>query len=535
MGVVFLAIAVFQTVFVVIESNHVERWPDIDFDVRDSVLWTAIVASLACLGLVAALAFRRSAGKLLRWRTAGKLALSLAIFGSGSLYFGGVHGLANPVWPHLYDAYHYLGGPKYYRELSYTDLYRCTIQAEPGLFRDSSKVRDLATGERVALPDYDLGPSCAESLGPERWQEFRHDLRVFTQGRTYEALLPSAVRDNGYNGTPSLSALGYAVANAAPLERESLHVFTLIDVWAVCAALFVITRAFGWRLGCVFALAVFTCPIDRQLIIGGSFLRYAWFVALLFGIAALRRERYWRAGAWLAAATMLNLHPAVFILGVLLKMTQSLVRTRRLQRKYIDFCLAGVLTASALGVVGMMPRGRQAWVEFKNDMVVHDATGRFPRNGVGFKWVFLRGDEKTKHAQLSAQKPIYSAAAIVLLLIAAAVSTRLDDTEAAILMGFAALFCFLPTTGYYFLSASMLVLLWYKRLWSAGPGTMVVAHLAGYAVILWGHYASDDLSFAFNVLTSHVWAGYLLATLTYLAVDTGLARRVTSRFSPGRS
>lgn len=544
-GATFLSLALAHTLLVILESSTRESWPDGSGDIetyKQALYWlSAVIAS----GVFAAFALRR----FRFWRVRGvrlalRIALCVALLGSGLFYFFGVRGYAKSgPYVHTHDSYHYLLGPKYYKEIGYFDLYECTIEAKPDLFRGNTKVTDLHRNKRVKLkklPDR-KGPSCREVMGEERWKEFRHDLDVFVDLKGRRAL-QTPIHDLGYNGTPALSTLGYTVSNTVPLNYRTLHYFTLLDVYLICAMMYVVFASFGWEIGTLFALFFFINPADRYSVVGGSFLRYSWFAALVFGLAALKRERYMAAGAWLATATMLTVHPAVFIIGVITQGCATWLRDKKFPRYLGRFVLAGAITGALIGGLSTVPRGPQAYSEFAEDMRVHDPTSRLPGFGTGYKWVFLyRGEHKKgmgvsknkKRKQFAQVDPVYRATGLAIIGLAIIVTLTASATESAMLVGFAIMFCRLETTGYYFLSAAFLILVWYRKLHNTGP-PLIIGSFFALTAFSWYVFASGYKKYLiYNTLSSGIWLIILLLSIGYFAMhDSTLRRLLRLAFPP---
>ncbi|MCA9695255.1 MAG: hypothetical protein KC636_37090, partial [Myxococcales bacterium] len=454
--------------------------------------------------------------------------LSLWVLGGGVVYFYGMHGLVHRTYVHQWDAYHYLLGPKYFRELGYFDLYRCTAQATPrAVIPDATKARDLRTYEVVTAGALRRDGDCAALFTAARWQEFQGDVAVF--GAEEPRRLRRMLLDHGYNGTPVHTAITARVANLFPLRFTTLTLSTLLDPLALCVMLAAITRAFGWRLGLVFALLLFTNVVDRFAIIGASFLRYLWLASLGLAFAALGRGRHRVAGLCFTLAAALNVFPAVFALGLALKAAVELIRTRTLAARYRQLVLAAVVSALALGALGLTTgRGASAYAEFRDDMRVHLRDERIPGFGVGLKYDFVYRGEHEKHTysrakkakELAQARPVYLALAGLFIGLAGLVAARLDDVEAAALVGFTVLFCQLETTGYYFACAATLTLLYHRR--AAAPGGLLMLALlfAINALDFYG-YLRTHKYFTYNTIVSYSWTLYLALTLAYFGAITG--------------
>jgi hypothetical protein len=487
---------------------------------RDILQMTFIVVLAAGVGVRVLLLDSKRLGRFMsRAEFAGLTALT---FGAGLTYFYGAHG-ARSVYPHLHDCFHYVLGPKYYKELGYDGLYACAVEAlGPLRIPDSTPVRDLTSDKMISAKESRRRAACSSRFSPERWVEFQHDLEIFEQASP--GFVKHPLRDRGYNGSPLHTFLASTITNAIPLSYEALSLMTLLDVFSVCAMLALFCHAFGSRLGLVCSVLFFSQYVDRSLIIGGSLLRYQWVAALGVGIACLRLGRYRAAGALLSVSAALNVFPVLFSLPILGKTAADWSRSHTLSASSRRF-LYGALGAGALAaLLGLAhAHGLRNYAEFFEAMRVHDAAGRAPGFGVGIKYDFLSSDfgrgfsSSQRASELTATRPFVIAAALALLAWVLALLRDLDDMEGSILFGFAALFCVFGPTGYYYSFAAMLVLMWHRRLRDPGGMTMLALLFALSVIPFVALLAGAHRFFVFNRVVSAVWTFYLLCALGYLS------------------
>ena len=156
--------------------------------------------------------------------------------------------------------------------------------------------------------------------------------------------------------------------------------------------------------------------------------------------------------------------------------------------------------------------------------------------GVGLKFIpMYRGKHHRKSKGYSRDrltreyreiKPIIQGVGLLLVGVAAFVCLRLNPVEAAILFGFTAFYGLLGTVHYYFACASLLVLLWYRRV--ATPAGILF--ICGYfACNVIGHaymYSHDTLRVLYNTLLSLLWLVYLVSMLVYFARETGWTQQI---------
>src|SRR5262249_46933534 len=108
----------------------------------------------------------------------------------------------HPGFGHASETYHYLVGAKYFPELGYANLYRCTAIADAESGRraevEGRYARDLDTHLLVPAAELLREPErCKERFSPERWRAFRRDVAAF-RGRLPRASAARALgRDAG--------------------------------------------------------------------------------------------------------------------------------------------------------------------------------------------------------------------------------------------------------------------------------------------------------------------------------------------------
>jgi len=121
----------------------------------------------------------------LRWASRGIPVAMIAVGAFAWTSFGTFHGsgaIHNP------EMFHYVLGSKYFAELRYTELYRCTELAEQDSgrkpFVERRVIRDLATNrlEPASTVLADEAP-CRTAFTPERWKEFQRDVEFQHRAR----------------------------------------------------------------------------------------------------------------------------------------------------------------------------------------------------------------------------------------------------------------------------------------------------------------------------------------------------------------
>src|SRR5262249_43781758 len=214
------------------------------------------------------------------------------------------------IYFHAWDAYHYYVGAKYFRELGYTGLYRCTAiaDAEDGLLEDVRRrqVRDLETNMLRGTQEILAEPEkCKRNFSEERWLAFKHDIDFF-RSRAPGRLWADIQVDHGYNPTPVWGILGTTLASTGPASTSQLRVLALLDPLLLLVMWACVGRVFGWRAMCVALLYWGTNYPARFMWVGGAYLRQDWLAAMTIGLCLLRRGRMASAGFMLTLSALLR-------------------------------------------------------------------------------------------------------------------------------------------------------------------------------------------------------------------------------------
>lgn len=526
-----------------------------DIRVKDTerfMLYGSIVLAVATAAR--AIIFRVHGEQMLR-RKAVKIGYRLVLFAllvTTGFNFFYVRRASYNHWWHCYDSFHYGLNPKFHEELGYEYLYDCTVEASPrNKIWHKTEVRDLKTyGFTSAKVVRKVrGPSCKERFSPERWEEFDQAIDLFLdKEQCGPGRLRAAVADQGYNGTPFHRSLMQIFWSFAPLERGSFIWLALCDVFAICVAHILMTRAVGWRRGYTFSIFAFTLVTDRFSIIGGSSIRLLWLAMIIVAIAALTRRRWATAGACLSVSAMLNVFPMLVGIGALLGLVGAAVRDRARLPDLRRFIVGGLTAAALCGAV-TASRGDivDSYRAFLHDMEVHSQGppnaklgGRLektPGYGVGLKFAFTyRGEHGKSHKgynrikltkEFAGIKPVYRIVGWTLTGIAAVLAFHLVAAEAALMFGFIAFFSLLGTVSYYFAFVSLVpIALMFSRHRASAEIMFLLfllANIAGLMHLVSPQYTATSLNRTLMTFSWLTWIGiWLLWTLR----RTGLLRDI---------
>ncbi len=309
---------------------------------------------------------------------------------------------------HIHDQYHYFLGARYFRELGYANLYRCSIVAEDeigtletvtpnGLVRHvdltaeardpDRTLRDIDGDNRlVRVRDMRVvedAQACKARFSPDRWRAFKADILFFRVAAGRDAFARMQ-QDHGFNATPTWILLGRALALIGPASTEHLQRLALVDVGYLVGMFAAIAWAFGWRVAAVAAIT-WGCQAPANFEwTGGAFLRQDWLFFVVLSMCLARRRRFTAAGASLTYASMLRVFPALLAIGWAVVIGAELCRRRRLARAHRSVLLGALVALAVLVPASTMVCGKDAWAGFAHrTLVVHDRTWTSNLMGLG--------------------------------------------------------------------------------------------------------------------------------------------------------
>lgn len=329
-----------------------------------------------------------------RWKRFVGVTLGVA---SIIVYFNGFRLGYEKFW-HRHDQYHYYLGAKYFRELGYDALYRCTIVAEDEIGRVTEtidgqrvtidmraevhaadkKIRNLG-GDNLLMPAkvaLEHPEACKEHFSAERWEQWKRDLTFFRFSCSSDKeYWDKMQRDHGYNPPPVWTLTGSFVSNLHDASDGFMQVLGALDEVYLLAMFVGIFCAFGWR---VFAVAAILwgcqgCAPNYWTI--GALLRQDWLFWLVMA-GCFARKRYFKlAGASMVYAGLLRVFPGLAVLGWLVVAGAYLVKHRRMKPDHAQMLLGGSLAAALLVGASLVVVGRDSYQQFyKHTIVVHDQT-----------------------------------------------------------------------------------------------------------------------------------------------------------------
>ncbi|MBN1653179.1 MAG: hypothetical protein JXA30_05325 [Deltaproteobacteria bacterium] len=294
-----------------------EIWP---LELSHISLLRAVIAAVTIGALLRALIFRSHTDT--RGTTCVLAVLALLGF-TGFYNFGHPqffnHKEKRGMYVHVYDMRVYFPVVKYFEELRFDGVYLASVAAlledEPGVTRSSIadvELRDLRTNAIVRVRDVrDEIDRIKTRFTPERWAEFKQDMRWFWESMGTNHYLGS-LRDHGGNATPVWIFLVRGLFAHVRADETNLFLTGCLDPVLLIILFIVIGRTFGLRSALV-CIIVFGATDFPMLGSNWAFatLRFDWKVALGFGVCALKTERWALGGAVMAGAGLLRAFPAL--------------------------------------------------------------------------------------------------------------------------------------------------------------------------------------------------------------------------------
>ena len=302
-----------------------------------------------------------------------------------------------PSYYHRHDQYHYYLGAKYFPELGYDDLYKCTViaQDELGTIRDVNgpvdvtkenrradrKIRHLGADNllKPAAQFLEHPEECKGHFSTERWAAFRDDIKFFrsVSDRDFWERMQT---DHGYNPPPVWMLAGSFFANLFPAGHTMfgfvwLQWLAQLDNVLIAAMFAAVWWAFGWR---VFAIAaVFwgcNAPGDDYFV-QAAFLRQDWLLFFVLAACLARKRWFVLAGASLVYAALLRIFPGLAVIGWLVVAGAYVVKHKRMAKSHQKMLLGGVLAAALLVPASINLCKAEAYPNFfRHTLQVHNET-----------------------------------------------------------------------------------------------------------------------------------------------------------------
>ncbi|AUX41583.1 uncharacterized protein SOCE26_030040 [Sorangium cellulosum] len=369
-------------------------WGASDYSLAIDITKGAIAISAVLCLLYEAHRARQRRPVAERWKKRAAAGLSIMAV---VVYFDGLR-FAYPSFYHRWEYYHYYLGAKYFPEMAYDNLYKCTVIAQDEI--GVVTYTDDVTGQPVTLdmsaevrrPDRkirNLGvdnllihvagvlaspEECKAHFSSTRWSAFKADVQFFrtaSEKDYWEAMQ----RDHGYNPPPVWTVMGRILAELHPATKGYLQLLTCFDGAYLIGVFAALYWAFGWRV-CALGAIFWGCQSPAPFFwTGGAFLRHDWLFFVVLS-ACLARKRYHRlAGASMVYAGLLRVFPGLVVIGWLVVAGIYILRHKRMARSHVQVLMGGVLAAAALLTVSVGVSGSGSYRQFyEHTLRVHDQT-----------------------------------------------------------------------------------------------------------------------------------------------------------------
>ncbi|HVR62294.1 MAG TPA: discoidin domain-containing protein [Polyangia bacterium] len=219
---------------------------------------------------------------------------------------------------HPWDMRVYFPVAKYFRELRFDGLYLASVAA----YLDNNNVpperiarvrlRDLRDNHMRTVSDLvDEIQGVRKRFTPERWDEFKKDMRYFQDVMGGGDYLGS-LQDHGGNATPVWIMQAYFLFRHAPASEMTLTLAGLIDPLLLIITFIVIGRTFGLRAMLMTMIMFGVTDYSRfGTNVMGSTLRQDWMCGMALAACAFKRRRYALGGGLVAYAGLIRAFPAL--------------------------------------------------------------------------------------------------------------------------------------------------------------------------------------------------------------------------------
>lgn len=329
-----------------------------------------------------------------RWKRFVGITLAVAAV---LAYFNGFRNGYDKAY-HRHELYHYYLGAKYFHEMGYDALYRCTVVAQDELGvhthvdEDTGKSFRIDMGKEVRHPDRkvrNLGQDnllvpakrflenpeeCKKPFSPERWMAFKKDIAFFraVSGADYFNKMQG---DHGFNPPPVWTIAGKVFSEMAPASTRFMQALAGLDMVLWAGMFWALAWAFGWRVSAVAAI-FWGCQSSAPMLwTCGAFLRQDWLFFLVLSVCLVRKRWFALGAAALVYSALLRIFPGLLVMGWLGVAGWQLVKHRRLTRPQLRMLAGGTLAAAVLIPASIYVCGKDAYPQFyEHTLKVHDQT-----------------------------------------------------------------------------------------------------------------------------------------------------------------
>ncbi|MBN1354132.1 MAG: hypothetical protein JW994_05660 [Candidatus Omnitrophica bacterium] len=476
----------------------------------------------------------------------------LAFFAVGSVFdlynlfyiFKFVH------WGEMYV--HYIGS-KYYKELGYSNLYNATVVADAegkNLIPDHQRLTDLNTYRYVRKKDVLRDKEKYKApFSRRRWEEFKSDT-LFFQKSVNPVCFGTILLDHGYHVPPTWNATSHIISSLTPVKYVWL--LPRLDLIILAVMFWFIYTTLGVEMMLVTLIFFSLNFLSSFYWIGGSLLRYDWFVCSVIALCMIYKNRYRAAGAWLSYAVMVRVFPIFFALGLFVKAVFEFIKRGRIPKRYLDFFgvfLAGCLILFFYGFINS--RGIDSWAELARKLKLHNEN--VFTNSVAAKMLFIRDNTSWKtplafhkaygnteiepfelfidavKAAFHRHRHMFLLFAVCSMILFSIMAVRVSDAK-AFGWGTFLLFALTCPTNYYYIFLMLLVINFYEDrinlINTANIALLFLLQITGYIV--------DNRMGHFYLGIHYTLSVFILFYFVYLAIAESIHLRIPPRSEPDR-
>ena len=425
-------------------------WPVGPLEISLIRATTAGVAALAVWGAIfLPPRFRPAQRPMLGVLALGAVVAVASFFSLGQPQFAD-RSTGRPSFVHHYDMRVYFPIAKYFEELRFEGVYLASVAAyaddNAGVTLGSlaaTPLRDMDTllMTRVGEVEWKIR-AVQKRFSPERWSEFKRDMRYFRQAMGVPDYLAS-ITDHGGNATPLWFTFARLLFFKTHASETTLLVGALLDPLLLLLMFLAIGRAYGVRTMLV-SMVIFGA--NDFYMFGtnwaGATLRHDWLAYLGIGISALKLERWAAGGAILALSAMIRAFPAFALVGAVMPigwavwdargnggaraLAAALYRRRDLQRLVLGTAVCAIVA----WLVSSFVFSFDSWGDWMRKVT---ALERDPSTNETNLRAFIAGTGSDQHAILLARWPLYALAiALPSVAVIAAARRRRPDQMAVI-------------------------------------------------------------------------------------------------------
>ncbi len=299
---------------------------------------------------------------------------------------------------HRHELFHYYLGAKYFPELGYDRLYKCTVIAQDdlGVYRytndDTGRQLQIDMKKEANNPDRkvrNLGDDnllvpaqrflehpeqCKDIFTPERWAAFKEDVAFFRRVSDREYFNKMQL-DHGFNPPPVWTLAGKFFSDMHVATTPYMQTLATIDLVLIGGMLVALWWAFGWRVACVGAI-FWGCQAPAPMLwTAGAFLRQDWLFLTVLSVCLLKKKHPMLAAAAIVYAALLRIFPGILVVGWLGVVFWQLYKHHRLTKQQLQMLAGGVICAAVLIPASIKVCGADSYKEFySHTLKVHDQT-----------------------------------------------------------------------------------------------------------------------------------------------------------------